>query len=66
MNRILLAIDSLERGGAQKNFSILAKKLSSDGNEVVILTLGPVKNDYYKFSKNIKRIALIVKENLKT
>lgn len=65
MNRILLAIDSLERGGAQKNFSILAKKLSSDGNEVVILTLDPVSNDYYKFSKNIKRISIGCKRKSK-
>ena len=58
MSRILLAIDSLEKGGAQKNIVILANKLLAKNHDVSILTLDNKDNDFYSLNRNLKRFSL--------
>ena len=55
--RIVLFIDKLSDGGAERQLSVLANLLSEKGHHVTVATYSPIK-DFYSLSKKIKRVRL--------
>lgn len=56
--KILIFIQSLSMGGAERVTSALANYWAGKGNFVTIVTISSVRNDYYSLAPNVNRIGL--------
>ena len=56
--RIALVISTLGAGGAQRVMSILANYWARHGREVVLITMSPEGNDWYKLHPGVQRVGL--------
>lgn len=56
--KILLVMNSLAGGGAERAATTLANFWASRGREVTIVTLAPVSDDFYPLDRRVGRIAL--------
>lgn len=57
--KILIAINSLVQGGAQKFTVELAKELTNSGHKVTLLTFYPVDTDFFEVPKDVEIIRFI-------
>jgi len=56
--RITLVIPSMNNGGAQRVMSNIANYWAMHGNDVSLVTLDSIKNDFYSLDKCINRVGL--------
>lgn len=64
--RLLLFINSLQNGGAERVLALLANYWAKKGWNVTILTLSSADNDFYHLGASIKRISLDLSHNSST
>lgn len=58
MKHILLVISSLSAGGAERVMSIMANYWAERGEDVTLLTLAEVGDDFYSLNPYVKRVGL--------
>ncbi|MFB9353137.1 glycosyltransferase, partial [Streptomyces heliomycini] len=58
MRRVVLYIDSLTSGGAERSVLLLSRGLSNKGHHVVVVTVHGEKRDFYTLPKNVHRYSL--------
>ena len=56
--RILLVVHSLDLGGAQRVAVTLADAWNQQGEQVAVVTLDRVENDFYRISPRVERVGL--------
>lgn len=64
--RIVILINSLRGGGAERVAVTLADKLAKQGHEVCIVTHADMSEDFYVVPKNVRRVRLRQKNKLAT